>query len=54
MLKVGDIVKHNIHEHRFGIVVEIKKNTVIVEWFKWFKENERYMYYPYSITKVSS
>ena len=50
MLKVGDIVKHNIHEDRFGIVVEIKENTVIVEWFK---ENERYMYYPYSITKVS-
>jgi hypothetical protein len=50
MFNIGDIVVHNLHEDRFGIVVEINKNTITVEWFR---ENQKYKYYPHEIAKVS-
>ena len=48
--KIGDIVQHINHKKRYGIVVEVNKNTVTVEWFN---GDDPLMYYPYSITKVS-
>jgi len=47
---IGDIVKHIPRKDRYGIVVEINKNTILVQWFNGV---DPLMYYPYSITKVS-
>ncbi len=42
MLKIGDIVTHNVHKKEFGIVIDVNEYTITVEWLR---DNQRYMYH---------